>query len=57
MIAAASWVERLWDDLKENPKIQGNIEEVQSLHVLHCSSISGWSIWPAAWLPRCTTRG
>jgi hypothetical protein len=35
MIAAASWVERLWDDLKENPKIWGNIEEVQSLHVLH----------------------
>jgi hypothetical protein len=57
MIAAASWVERLWDDLKENPKIWGNIEEVQSLHVLHCSSISSWSIWPAAWLPRCTTRG
>jgi len=35
MIAAASWVERLWDSLKENPKIRRNIEGVQSLHVLH----------------------
>jgi hypothetical protein len=35
MIAAAVRVERLWDNLKENLKIRGNIEEVQSLHVLH----------------------
>ena len=33
MIAAAVRVERLWDNLKENPKIRGNID--QSLHVLH----------------------